>query len=138
MIDPSLCWDDWNVEDIIIGRRSQFLQRGSIPGFMFDGDDDDAAQLSSFVDFDTPVHVGAVVCVILTYHGALPEGSRFEGALIGEVGQHPDGSRCLCDPRCTCHPVTNPDPELARKATERGSWHERTCPAFPTIEGKAG
>ena len=69
--------ENWLVNDILIGNRSQFSQAGQIPGDIFA-----TTAIDSFVSFETAQTAMDVVMVI-TYVGPTSDGQPFYGAIIG-------------------------------------------------------
>ena len=69
--------ENWLVNDILIGNRSQFSQAGQIPGDIFA-----TTAIDSFVTFETAQTAMDVVMVI-TYVGPTSDGQPFYGAIIG-------------------------------------------------------
>jgi hypothetical protein len=67
---------DWVINDVKIGRVSQFAQNGDVPGVAFSGGDP--------VAFD-PIQVGVDVTMVVTYVGASASGAAFVCGLAGDV-----------------------------------------------------
>ncbi len=70
---------DWVVNDVRIGRASQFAQAGDVPGVAFQ-----ATGADQVVAFD-PVAPGIDVQMVVTYVGADPAGAPFVGGMVGDV-----------------------------------------------------
>lgn len=71
--------EDWIVEDLIIGSRSQFAQAGGVPGAMFA-----PTAFDLYINFET-LQMGMNLAVDVTYVGNNPLGSPFSAGLIGSI-----------------------------------------------------
>jgi hypothetical protein len=79
---------DWIVHDIRIGRRSQFVQAGDVPGDLFAED----AQVGP-ISFET-IQTIMDVALLVSYRGDDPEGAVFRAKFVGrERGFAPDPTK---------------------------------------------
>lgn len=69
--------EDFVINDITIGERSQFSQAGAIPADMFA-----AGAIDSYVSFDT-AGPGMDIRMTVTYIGQNPDGEVFTGSMLG-------------------------------------------------------
>ncbi len=69
----------WLINDIRVGKRSQFSQSGDVPGEMFR-----ATTLDSFVGFET-VQTAMDFSICVTYIGDEPKGEPFTCGVLGTV-----------------------------------------------------